>query len=201
MKEQNKEEPDFFIQLLLLGDISVGKTSFIYHFLYNKFESNEMPTKELDLKTSDLVIENKNVRAQLWDTVGQEKYISITTNLILRVQGFIIVYDITNKDSYENVTKWINLVKEKCDKKVSILVVGNKTDLEEQRVIKKDEAKKWCKNNKYKFIETSCLNGSNIKKAVTRICKSIIHKQNFKKEISLSLSASNLSENKKKHCC
>ena len=103
MNEQNKEDIDYFINILLLGDISVGKTSFIYNFIYDKFTMNEISSAELDLKTSDIIIEHKNIRVQLWDTVGQEKYKSVATNLILRAQGIIIVYDITNKDSYKNM--------------------------------------------------------------------------------------------------
>ena len=92
MNEQNKEDIDYFINILLLGDISVGKTSFIYNFIYDKFTMNEISSAELDLKTSDIIIEHKNIRVQLWDTVGQEKYKSVATNLILRAQGIIIVY-------------------------------------------------------------------------------------------------------------
>ena len=148
MNEQNKEDIDYFINILLLGDISVGKTSFIYNFIYDKFTMNEISSAELDLKTSDIIIEHKNIRVQLWDTVGQEKYKSVATNLILRAQGIIIVYDITNKDSYKNIKIWLDLVKENCDKKVPILIVGNKTDLEAQRVIKKEDAKNFCKKKK-----------------------------------------------------
>ena len=119
MNEQNKEDIDYFINILLLGDISVGKTSFIYNFIYDKFTMNEISSAELDLKTSDIIIEHKNIRVQLWDTVGQEKYKSVATNLILRAQGIIIVYDITNKDSYKNIKIWLDLVKENCDKKCS----------------------------------------------------------------------------------
>ena len=201
MNEQNKEDIDYFINILLLGDISVGKTSFIYNFIYDKFTMNEISSAELDLKTSDRIIEHKNIRVQLWDTVGQEKYKSVATNLILRAQGIIIVYDITNKDSYKNIKIWLDLVKENCDKKVPILIVGNKTDLEAQRVIKKEDAKNFCKKKNYKYVETSCLNGNNIRKSVTKICKIIISRQNIRKNISFSLSASSISENNKKHCC
>ena len=193
MNEQNKEDIDYFINILLLGDISVGKTSFIYNFIYDKFTMNEISSAELDLKTSDIIIEHKNIRVQLWDTVGQEKYKSVATNLILRAQGIIIVYDITNKDSYKNIKIWLDLVKENCDKKVPILIVGNK-------MIKIEETKNFLKKN-YKYFETSCLNGNNIRKSVTKICKIIISKQNIRKNISFSLSASSISENKKKHCC
>ena len=80
------------IKLLILGDLSVGKSSFIYRFIDDKFDEN-MTTTDLDLKTADLIIEDKNIRVQLWDTAGQEKYRSISKNLISRVQGILILYD------------------------------------------------------------------------------------------------------------
>ena len=199
---QSGEEPDYTIKILLLGDLSVGKTSFIYNFIYNEFKSEEISTSELELKQSDIIIEHKKIRVQLWDTAGQEKYKSIANNLILKSQGIIIMYDITNKESYKNIQTWINLVNEKNgNNKLPILIVGNKIDLEDKRIISKEEGKKFSKNKNYKFIETSCLNGHNIKKAITRICKFIITKQNFKKDISFSLSTSDINGNKKKHCC
>ena len=201
MNSQNVQEPEYSIKLLLLGDLSVGKSSLIYRFIYDKFNPNEISTSELDLKTSDLIIDKKNVRVQLWDTVGQEKYKSITKNLIKRVQGIIIVYDITNKDSFKNIKTWAHLIEEEYGNKLPIIIVGNKIDLEENRKIKIEDAKAFCKNHKYKYVETSCKTGHNIKKSIAKICKIIIDSQNIRNDISFSLSTSNASYIKKKHCC
>ena len=201
MNSQNVQEPEYSIKLLLLGDIAVGKSSLIYRFIYDKFNPNKINTSELDLKTSDLIIDKKNVRVQLWDTVGQEKYKSITKNLIKRVQGIIIVYDITNKDSFKNIKTWTNLIEEEYGNQLPIIIVGNKIDLEENRKIKIEDAKAFCKNHKYKYVETSCKTGHNIKKSVGKICKIIIDSQNIRNDISFSLSTSNASYVKKKHCC
>ena len=105
MNEQNtnnEKQPEYMIKLLVLGDLSVGKSSFIYRFIYDKFSPGEMQTSELELKTGDIIVNKKNVRVQLWDTVGQEKYKSITKNLILRVQGIILMFDLSNKETYKN---------------------------------------------------------------------------------------------------
>ena len=204
MNAQNKNDqpqPEYMIKLLLLGDLSVGKSSFIYRFIYDKFNPGEMQTSELELKTADIIVDKKNVRVQLWDTVGQEKYKSITKNLMSRVQGIILIFDLSNKETFKNIKSWINLIKEQCGHKMPILIVGNKIDLEEERFIKKEDAKAHFKKEKYKYVETSCLNGHNIKKAIIRICKIIIDSQNVRKDISFSLSNSNISDNKKKHCC
>ena len=113
MDEQNtnnEKQPEYMIKLLVLGDLSVGKSSFIYRFIYDKFSPGEMQTSELELKTGDIIVNKKNIRVQLWDTVGQEKYKSITKNLILRVQGIILMFDLSNKETYKNIKTWINYI-------------------------------------------------------------------------------------------
>ena len=194
-------EPEFSIKLLVLGDLSVGKSSFIYRFIEDKFNTDSIPTTGLDLKTADLLINNKKVRVQLWDTVGQEKYKSITQNLILRVQGIIILFDITNKDSFNNLNEWIKTVREQVGNNLAILLVGNKCDLEENRLVLKEEANIFAKNEKIKYIETSCKTGENIIKAIDYICEKIINSFTLKNDLSFSLDSSSLIVGKRKNCC
>ena len=194
-------EPEISIKLLVLGDLSVGKSSFIYRFIEDKFNTDSIPTTGLDLKTADLLINNKKVRVQLWDTVGQEKYNSITQNLILRVQGIIILFDITNKDSFNNLNEWIKTVREQVGNNLAILLVGNKCDLEENRLVFKEEANIFAKNEKIKYIETSCKTGENIIKAIDYICEKIINSFTLKNDLSFSLDSSSLIVAKRKNCC
>ena len=194
-------EPEISIKLLVLGDLSVGKSSFIYRFIEDKFNTDSIPTTGLDLKTADLLINNKKVRVQLWDTVGQEKYKSITQNLILRVQGIIILFDITNKDSFNNLNEWIKTVREQAGNNLAILLVGNKCDLEENRLVLKEEANIFAKNEKIKYIETSCKTGENIIKAIDYICEKIINSFTLKNDLSFSLDSSSLIVGKRKNCC
>ena len=194
-------EPEISIKLLVLGDLSVGKSSFIYRFIEDKFNTDSIPTTGLDLKTADLLINNKKVRVQLWDTVGQEKYKSITQNLILRVQGIIILFDITNKDSFNNLNEWIKTVREQVGNNLAILLVGNKCDLEENRLVFKEEANIFAKNEKIKYIETSCKTGENIIKAIDYICEKIINSFTLKNDLSFSLDSSSLIVGKRKNCC
>lgn len=194
-------EPEISIKLLVLGDLSVGKSSFIYRFIEDKFNTDSIPTTGLDLKTADLLINNKKVRVQLWDSVGQEKYKSITQNLILRVQGIIILFDITNKDSFNNLNEWIKTVREQAGNNLAILLVGNKCDLEENRLVLKEEANIFAKNEKIKYIETSCKTGENIIKAIDYICEKIINSFTLKNDLSFSLDSSSLIVGKRKNCC
>ena len=186
------------IKLLILGDLSVGKSSFIYRFIDDKFDET-ITTTDLDLKTADLVIEDKNIRVQLWDTAGQEKYRSISKNLISRVQGILILYDITNESTFSNLNSWIKTIKDQ-GRKMPILIVGNKSDLEDKRFIKKEDAKNFCKNEKMKYMETSCKTGENVKNTIDTFCKQIMKTTNLKIEASFSLDSSALVIKNKK-CC
>ena len=200
-QEQKPQQFDYFIRLLLLGDLSVGKSSFIYRFIYDKFNPEEMKTSGLDMQSSDIAVDKTIVRVQLWDTVGEEKFKSINKNLILKVQGIILVFDITKKETFDNIETWINLIQEQIGNKIKILIVGNKIDLEEERIMKKKEAKAYFKKQKLKYVETSCKNGHNIKKAISYICKKLIESKDIPKDTSFSLNSSASSTIKKKHCC
>ena len=193
--------PDHSIKLLVLGDLSVGKTSFIYRFTEDKFDEEQIPTTGLDLKTADIILNNKKIRIQIWDTAGQEKFNSITKNLILRVQGIILLFDLTNKESFENLNSWIKIIRDYCGNKMQILILGNKKDLEEQIVINEEDINSFSKSVKIKIKKTSCKNGENIKEAVDMICKHIITSSKEKNDISFSLESSSLMVKNKKKCC
>ena len=92
---------DFTIKLLIAGDSSVGKTNFISMYIENRYNQNYMTTSGIDLKTKNIEIKSKKIRVQLWDTAGQEKYRAITKNLFLKVQGILLIYDITNENSFK----------------------------------------------------------------------------------------------------
>ena len=94
---------DLTLKLLVVGDSSVGKTNFVMRLINNEFSKNYMTTSGIDLKTTDIEIKNKKIHIQLWDTAGQEKYKAITKNLFLKVMGALIIYDITNEASYNNL--------------------------------------------------------------------------------------------------
>ena len=159
-----------------------------------------MTTSGIDLKTGYIDIKDKKIRVQLWDTAGQEKYRAITKNLFLKVQGVLIIYDITNENSFQNLKLWMNTIKEECDH-MEILLIGNKSDLEEQRKIKKDEVIAFANEEKLEYIETSSKTGENIHKAINIICGKILDNTNIGKDFSFTLDQSSFSKNNKKKCC
>jgi small GTP-binding protein len=160
------ENCDYTLKLLIAGDSSVGKTNFIMRFVNNEFNSSYMTTSGIDLKTKDIEVKNKKIRVQIWDTAGQVKYRAITRNLFLKVMGAILIYDITNEKSYNNLKEWMKLIREECGKHMQIIMVGNKCDLDSERKINQDEVMNYAREENIEYIETSCKTGENIEKAV-----------------------------------
>ena len=190
---------DYTIKILILGESTVGKTNILTMFMDKKFNPNHMTTTGIDLKTTNIELKNKKIRIQIWDTCGQEKYKSITKNLFLKVQGILAVYDITNRNSFSNLKNWIKSVKSDANHS-KLLIIGNKSDLEEQREVPKNEAIEYAKEENIEYLETSCKTGENINKAITLICEEIMKDSSFEKDVSFSLDTSSLRKQKHK-CC
>ncbi len=198
---EQESDFDYTIKLLVVGDSSVGKTNFITMFIENKFNQTYMTTSGMDLKTSSIVVKNKKIRVQLWDTAGQEKYRAITKNLFLKVQGALVVYDITNDNSFTNLKTWVKSIKEECGKSMQMIIVGNKCDLDDQRVIEKEKALEYAEEEKVEYIETSSKTGENVQKAISQLCEKVLENNEMGAEFSFTLDASSFSKNNKRKCC
>ena len=192
---------DYTIKILVVGDSTVGKTNFIRMFIENKFNQNYMTTSGIDLKTSSIEIKNKKIRVQLWDTAGQEKYKAITKNLFLKVQAALIVYDITNEETFNNLKTWVRSIKEECGKQIQMLIIGNKNDLNEERVVDKNIAMEYAKEEKIDYLETSSKTGDNIQKAISLLCEKVLENTEFTNDFSFTLDASAISQKNKSKCC
>ena len=192
---------DLTLKILIVGDSSVGKTNFMTRFIENKFSEGYMTTSGIDLQTTDIQIKNKKIRIQLWDTAGQEKYKSITKNLFLKVMGAIIIYDITSEKSYINCKMWVQMIKEECGSHMQIIIVGNKSDLTDQRKIDEEEVMNYAKEQNTQYIETSCKTGENIRKAVSILCEKIMENKEMTDDSSFMLDNSAFLPQKKRKCC
>jgi small GTP-binding protein len=167
---------DVKCQLLIIGNSNVGKTSIITRFTNGTFSQNYLATVGVDNYTKIETIDNKNVQIKLWDTAGQEKFKSLTKSFFRGAEGVILVYDITNLESFTDLKLWINSIKENLgEEKESIpsIIVGNKIDLGE-REISLEEANKFCKDNNYEYFETSAKTGENIDKSFRALVKKIL---------------------------
>ena len=152
-------------KLITLGDSEVGKTCLIYRFFEETFISSYLSKIGFDLKKKTVRLDNgRKIKLVIYDTAGQERFKSLSVNYIKKADGILIVYDITNKQSFINVENWIKNAREDMRKNVPIYLIGNKIDLEDQRVITKENGENLSAQYKLKFYETSCKDGTNIDK-------------------------------------
>merc|ERR1711972_219929 len=150
-------------KLVFLGEQSVGKTSLITRFMYDSFDHTYQATIGIDFLSKTMYLEDRTVRLQLWDTAGQERFRSLIPSYIRDSSGTIVVYDITNRASFENTAKWIEDVRSERGNDVVIVLVGNKTDLTDRRQVSQEEGEAKAKETGVMFAETSAKMGYNIK--------------------------------------
>ena len=137
MEDENYE---MMFKVVLVGDSFVGKTNIMSKYLKNEFHEDSKATVGVEFGSKQFTIEGHSVKAQIWDTAGQERYKAITSAYYKGAKGAFIVYDITRKNSFESVERWVSDVISVADKKITIILIGNKSDLEDQRQVTKEEA-------------------------------------------------------------
>ena len=154
---------DYLLKYIIVGDSSVGKTNLLMKFIQNKFTEEYLTTIGVEFGTKNMKINNKVYRIQIWDTAGQEYFRSIARAYFKNCVCAMVVYDITCKESFENVKSWLQDIQEESPKTVLVALIGNKIDLEEKRIVSFDEGKKFATENGIIFMETSAKTGEGIK--------------------------------------
>ena len=192
-------EPPLY-KILLLGDSTVGKTCFLLRYVDDSFLDLHMATIGLDYRLKTLILEEqKIVKVQLWDTAGQDKFRAITRNYYKGASGIILIFDVTNVKSYENIKKWINEIKEEISEKVAIVLIGSKIDNVQERKISKEQGDKLASEIGVKFFETSAKTGEGINESVFFLVKKIFEND---PEVKNKYQGRNLKMyNKKRKCC
>ncbi|KAJ1914270.1 GTPase Ryh1 [Tieghemiomyces parasiticus] len=160
-------------KLVFLGEQSVGKTSLITRFMYDTFDNAYQATIGIDFLSKTMYLEDRTVRLQLWDTAGQERFRSLIPSYIRDSSVAVVVYDITNRTSFANTTKWIDDVRAERGTDVIIVLVGNKTDLNEKRQVTTEEGDKKAREVNVMFMETSAKAGHNVKTLFKRIAQAL----------------------------
>ncbi|KLT41381.1 ras-domain-containing protein [Cutaneotrichosporon oleaginosum] len=160
-------------KLVFLGEQSVGKTSLITRFMYDTFDNTYQATIGIDFLSKTMYLEDRTVRLQLWDTAGQERFRSLIPSYIRDSSVAVIVYDITNRTSFLNTTKWVDDVRNERGEDVIIVLVGNKTDLNDKRQVTQDELEKRAKELNIMSIETSAKAGHNVKTLFKKIAMAL----------------------------
>jgi len=163
------------VKILILGDTGVGKSNFLLRYTDNSFSENHITTIGFDYKSKNIKMDDeKTVKLQIWDTAGQERFMSVTKNLLLRVQGIILMYDVTEPKTFENVKKWIISVRESTNDKLPIVIVGNKVDLQERRKISTEKGKEIADQYKLEFFESSVKLNKNIKEVFKTLTEQVM---------------------------
>ncbi|AES72198.2 putative small GTPase superfamily, P-loop containing nucleoside triphosphate hydrolase [Medicago truncatula] len=160
-------------KLVFLGDQSVGKTSIITRFMYDKFDTTYQATIGIDFLSKTMYLEDRTVRLQLWDTAGQERFRSLIPSYIRDSSVAVIVYDVANRQSFLNTNKWVEEVRAERGSDVIIVLVGNKTDLVEKRQVSIEEGDAKSRESGIMFIETSAKAGFNIKPLFRKIASAL----------------------------
>ncbi|KAJ2551677.1 GTPase Ryh1 [Coemansia sp. RSA 1933] len=150
-------------KLVFLGEQSVGKTSIITRFMYDTFDTTYQATIGIDFLSKTMYLEDRTVRLQLWDTAGQERFRSLIPSYIRDSSVALVIYDITNRESFVQTTKWIEDVRAERGDEVIIVLVGNKTDLNDARQVSTEEGEKKSRDFNVMFMETSAKAGHNVK--------------------------------------
>ncbi|XP_053187490.1 ras-related protein Rab-6A isoform X2 [Scomber japonicus] len=160
-------------KLVFLGEQSVGKTSLITRFMYDSFDNTYQATIGIDFLSKTMYLEDRTIRLQLWDTAGQERFRSLIPSYIRDSAAAVVVYDITNVNSFQQTTKWIDDVRTERGSDVIIMLVGNKTDLADKRQITTEEGEQRAKDMNVLFIETSAKTGYNVKQLFRRVAAAL----------------------------
>ena len=170
------ENYEIMFKVVLVGDSFVGKTNIMSKYLKNEFHEDSKATVGVEFGSKKFNIEGHSIKAQIWDTAGQERYKAITSAYYKGAKGAFIVYDITRKNSFDSIDKWISDVTAVADKKISIVLIGNKSDLEDQRQVTKEQGEDKANKLEVAFLETSAFSGENLEKAFELMMKEVYKK-------------------------
>ena len=192
--DNKKDENDLTIKAILIGDSNVGKTTIIGKFLDKNFSEKTLNTVGLDLKYANLNINNKKIKLQLWDTAGQEKFRSMTTSYYRGVNVIIIVFDVTSQISFEHVKDWMNNIKQFAKIGVMKVIVGNKIDLKDERIVTYVEGKNFAQSYNVKYFETSAITREGIVELFENICQDYSN-TNRKKSIDGNIKLDEIKKN------
>jgi Ras-related protein Rab-1A len=158
-------EYDYLFKLLLIGDSGVGKSCLLLRFADDSYLESYISTIGVDFKIRTVELDGKTIKLQIWDTAGQERFRTITSSYYRGAHGIIVVYDVTDQESFNNVKQWLNEIDRYASENVNKLLVGNKSDLASKKVVDYATAKAFADEIGIPFLETSAKNAANVEQA------------------------------------
>ena len=194
------EAIEYSFKILLLGDTSVGKTCFLKRYIDDTFQDAYLSTIGFDYKFKIVTLKNgKKARVQLWDTAGQERFRTIAKSYYNGAHGIILMYDVTNRKTYDNIRKWLNQIKEQAKKTICIVLIANKID-SDGRIVTKEEGERLAKESNLEIFEASAKEKTNVNEAFERIIENI--SENYEaNNVGVQLDEKETKKKKKKKFC
>ncbi|XP_044481596.1 ras-related protein Rab11C [Mangifera indica] len=175
MASRVDHEYDYLFKIVLIGDSGVGKSNILSRFTRNEFCLESKSTIGVEFATRTLQVEGKTVKAQIWDTAGQERYRAITSAYYRGAVGALLVYDITKRQTFDNVQRWLRELRDHADSNIVIMMAGNKSDLNHLRAVSEEDGHSLAEKEGLSFLETSALESTNVEKAFQTILTEIYH--------------------------
>jgi len=198
-------EYDYLFKLLLIGDSGVGKSCLLLRFADDTYTESYISTIGVDFKIRTIDLDGKTIKLQIWDTAGQERFRTITSSYYRGAHGIIIVYDVTDLDSFQNVKQWLHEIDRYASENVNKLLVGNKADLADKRTVQESDAREFATELSIQFLETSAKEATNVENAFLTMAYEIKQRMaSAGPETGPSTTGPNLSAStnlKKKGCC
>ena len=202
------QDYEFIFKVLLLGNSNVGKSSLFLRFVDDVWNDTFVPTIGVDFKIKTFEIDSKKIKMQIWDTAGQERFKNIISSYYRGAHGILLLYDVTDKESFKNLSNWLIEIEKNASKNILRILIGNKSDLEDKRVITYAQGKEFADTYGLKFIETSAKKNLNVSEAFETLGRELmnagaekkIEKQKENKKISVA-KAQDLTTQNKKGCC
>ena len=200
---------DHMFRYIIVGDMAVGKSCLLLQFTDHKFRHQHELTIGVEFGGKTIEVKNKNVKIQIWDTAGQEAFQAITRTYYKGAIGALLVYDITRKETFDHITKWLNEVKSNGSKDICCILIGNKKDLEEQRQVKYEEGKKLAEDNNLLFLETSAKTAENVQESFVISAERILDQINKtgvdptapSKNVKITIDDDKNKKKEEKKCC
>ena len=205
MEEEDSGYYDLKFKIIVIGESRVGKTSLIKRYTKDQFGGVYLTTVGIDFQNKTIEIEDKKVKLQVWDTAGQERFRNVAKNYFQSTQGFLLVFDITDKESFQKLNDfWIGQLKMNAPEKAKSVLVGNKSDLAGQRQVSIEEAEEFAKDNNLKYYEVSAKEGTKVVELFFYLANEIYQShtyEEFNENKTITLKKEKSKKKDKKKCC